>query len=446
MSKPLTAAAVAKLRPSTDRREIPDGACTGLYLVLQPSGAKSWALRFRRPTGKPAKLVLGGVFTSNKEPDTAPTIGDHLTLAGARRLVAQLRHEIAQGRDPAATHLADKQRRRLAAVEAAENTFAVAAKDWIEQDASKNTRRWKEQARLLGLEPKTLALIKNGLADRWTERPVLEIGGHDIYGIVDETRRLGAPGLARRGDGPTESRARAMLSCLSTMFGWLVKKRRVDKNPCVSVPRPETPKARDRVLTSAEIVKFWRAAGAVAGKPFDAALKLLLLTGCRLNEVTGMRYEELSEDATQWIVPGNRTKNRRPHMVPLPPLARDLIASIQRIEGSDLVFTTTGRAPVSGWTKVKTRLDKSMGNPPHWVLHDLRRTAATGMAELGIEPHIVEAVLNHVSGAKAGVAGTYNRAAYAAQKRAALERWAAHVEGLVTDRRAEIVDLHAVRR
>jgi integrase len=341
--------------------------------------------------------------------------------------------------------LAEKQRLRLAAAEAAENTFAAAAKDWIEQDASKNTRRWKEQARLLGLGPKTRALITKGLAARWAERPVVEIDGHDIYGIVDETRRLGAPGLARRSNGPTESRARAMLSCLSTMFDWLVRKRRVDKNPCASVPRPDTPKARDRVLTNTEIVKFWRAAGA-AGKPFETALKLLLLTGCRLNEVTGMRYEELSEDGTQWTVPGSRTKNHRPHIVSFPPFARALLAEVQRIEGLDLVFTTTGRSPVSGWTKVKSRLDQAMGNPPHWVLHDLRRTAATGMAEIGIDPHIVEAVLNHVSGAKAGVAGTYNRAAYAAQKKAALERWAAHVEGLVTDRRAEIVDLHKARK
>src|SRR5260221_14545783 len=131
MSKPLTVAAVAKLRPRTNRREIPDGACIGLYLVLQPSGAKSWALRFRRPNGKPAKLVLGSVFTSDKEPDTVPAIGGHLTLPGARRLVAQLRHQIAQGGDPAATHLAEKQRLRLAPAEAAENTFAAAAKDWI---------------------------------------------------------------------------------------------------------------------------------------------------------------------------------------------------------------------------------------------------------------------------------------------------------------------------
>jgi integrase len=105
-----------------------------------------------------------------------------------------------------------------------------------------------------------------------------------------------------------------------------------------------------------------------------------------------------------------------------------------------LVFTTTGRSPVSGWSKIKRRLDEAMKIPP-WRLHDLRRTAATGMAEIGIAPHIVEAALNHVSGAKAGVAGTYNRAAYADEKRAALERWALHVQGLVSERPANVVKM-----
>ncbi len=445
MSKPLTDAAVAKLKPGKDRREKPDGGCPGLYLVVQPSGAKSWALRFRRPNGKPAKLVLGTVYTAKKEPDITPAIGGHFTLAGARRLVAELRHQIAQGRDPAAAHLAEKHRLRVAAVDAAANTFAAAAKEFIEQHARKKVRRWKEQARLLGLRPEDLALIPKGLAERWLDRPVAEIDGHDIHGIVAETRERGAPGLERRGEGPTEARARAMFSCLSRMFRWLLQHRRVEVNPCAGVHRPETPKARDRVLTTAEIIKFWRAADA-AGQPFDAALKLLLLTGCRLNEVTGMRREELNEDGTQWTIPGTRTKNHRPHVVPLLPSARSLIARVGRIEGSDFVFTTTGQSPVSGWSKIKTRLDVAMGNLPHWILHDLRRTAATGMAELGVDPHIVEAALNHVSGAKAGVAGTYNRAAYAAQKKAALERWAAHIEGLVAGKRADVVDLRAVRR
>ena len=107
--------------------------------------------------------------------------------------------------------------------------------------------------------------------------------------------------------------------------------------------------------------------------------------------------------------------------------------------GTDLVFTTTGTTPVSGWSKIKRRLDAAMGTTPPWGLHDLRRTAATGMAEIGVAPHIVEAALITSAVHKAGVAGTYNRAAYAAEKKAALERWADHVERLVSGKPAKVV-------
>ena len=227
---------------------------------------------------------------------------------------------------------------------------------------------------------------------------------------------------------------------MSKMFSWLVQHRRVDKNPCDGVHRPETPQARDRVLSDAEIVTFWRAADGV-GEPFGQLLKLLLLTGCRLNEVAGMRRAELSEDGTTWTLPKERTKNKRPHVVPLPPLARDLLDSVKRIESrAGLMFTTTGETPVSGWSRVKGRLDEAM-KAPLWRLHDLRRTAATGMAGLGVAPHIVEAALNHVSGVRAGVAGVYNRALYTAEKKAAAERWASHVEGLVAGRKAKVVPM-----
>lgn len=176
-------------------------------------------------------------------------------------------------------------------------------------------------------------------------------------------------------------------------------------------------------------------------KELSALLKLLLLTGCRLNEVAGMTRTELSDDGATWNIPGSRTKNKRPHVVPLAHLAREPLNSVKPIAGeAGLVFTTTGRSPVSGWSKIKRRLDEAMKIPP-WRLHDLRRTTATGMAEIGIAPHIVEAALNHISGAKAGVAGTYNRAAYAEEKRAALERWALHVQGLVSERPANVVKM-----
>jgi integrase len=440
VAKALTAAGVAKLRAGKSRREISDGT-SGLRLVIQPSGVKSWAVRFRRPNGKSAKLTLGSCDDNGKEGEGEPVIGGHLSLAAARRLAAETRRQRALGRDPAAAYLAEKQRARAAAIETNANPFSVAAVNFIEQYARKKVRRWKEQARLLGLQPSDLTLIPKGLAERWRDRPIAEIDGHDIHGIIDETRRMGAPGLERRSDGETESRARAMFAVLSILFRWLVQRRRIDRNPCADVHRPAAASARDRVLSDTEIVNFWAAADSV-GELFGPLLKLLLLTGCRLNEVAGMGRIELSEDGATWDIPGARTKNRRPHRVPLAPLAQKILADAAG--KGELVFTTNGRTPVSGWSKLKKRLDAAMRIPP-WRLHDLRRTTATGMADIGIPPHIVEAALNHVSGAKAGVAGTYNRAAYLPERKAALERWAKHVAGLVIGKPASVVPIRVQR-
>jgi integrase len=440
MAKHLTAVGVAKLRQGKTRREIPDGGCPGLYIIVQPSGHKSWALRFRRPGDRrPAKLVLGSVHAkTDRSLDPDPVIGGHLTLASARRLVAELKHQIAQGKDPAAAHLAEK--RRTFATDA----FGSAARDFIDQHARKQTRRWREQARLLGLRPteEGFEAIDGGLCDRWRGRPLSEIGEDEVFRLIDEARSRGVPGLGRRA-GPSEARARALHSALSSMFGWLMEKRRVKINPLAALKRPAAPRARDRVLNAVEVRKFWSAADAV-GEPFGAVLKLLLLTGCRLNEVGGMRSSELSDDATVWSLPSARTKNRRSHIVPLPPLARDILAGVRRMPNErGFIFTTNGRTPVSGWSKIKKRADLAMGPVAPWRIHDLRRTAATGMAEIGIPPHIVEAALNHISGARASVAGTYNRAQYSTEKKAALERWADHVLGLISGTLPTAAPLHA---
>jgi integrase len=438
MAKQLTAAAVQRLRPGKVRREIRDGGCPGLYLIIQSGGHRSWALRFRRPGGKPAKLTLGPANLTGQEAEGEPVLGAPLTLASARRLATELHRQRALGKDVVAV----RHRERLERVAHGGRTFAAAAADYIEQYAMRRTRGWWNRARLLGLRPTAegngLELIPKGLADRWRDRPIAEIDGDDIHLIVDEVRERGVPGLERRAEGPSDSQARAMFAGLSKMFSWLVERRRSRSNPCTGVHRPATLKARDRVLTSSELVAFWRAADAER-KEFGALLKLLLLTGARLNEVAGMQRAELSDDGATWTIPGERTKNGRVHVVPLSPLVRELIARVST--DTDLVFTANGTTVVSGWSKIKNRLDAAMQIPP-WRFHDLRRTCATGMAELGIAPHIVEAVLNHVSGARAGVAGTYNRAAYAGEKKAALERWAAHVEGLIDGRPAKVVSLH----
>jgi integrase len=167
-----------------------------------------------------------------------------------------------------------------------------------------------------------------------------------------------------------------------------------------------------------------------------------------------MTRDELHDDGA-WHLPGSRTKNGRAHVVPLSPLARELTASV-KAKPSPFIFTTTGTTPVSGWSRLKRRLDAAMlitaieergANVviPAWRLHDLRRTTITGMVELGVAPHVVELVVNHVSGTRAGVAGTYNRSELLPERRAALERWALHVEGIVTRSAARVMPLRAER-
>jgi integrase len=371
-----------------------------------------------------AKLTLGRAdVSSSREPEGSPVIGGLLSLAAARQLAAEVNRQRAQGRDV----IADTKRTKVEHKTASANTFASAAVDFIEQHAKRNTRNWEENARLLGIQADG-EIIPKGLVDRWRDRTIADITADEVHELIEEVRRKGAPGLDRRAKGPTSSRARSMFATLSKMFTWLVQQRRVGASPCVGLAKPKPPRSRDRVLSSAEIKSFWLAASAER-REVAAVLKLLLLLGQRLGEVRDMQRKELSEDGTVWTIPGERSKNHRVHIVPLPPLARQIIAGASG--NGDFVFSTTdGRRPMSIGSKIKKRLDDRMKASEPWREHDLRRTCATGMAELGVQPHVVEAVLNHISGYRSGVAGTYNRAQYAAEKKAALERWAVQIKKL----------------
>ena len=183
------------------------------------------------------------------------------------------------------------------------------------------------------------------------------------------------------------------------------------------------------MLSDAEISRFWAACDKIH-PVFASVFRLLLITGQRKSEFAGMRWDELNGDVLD--LPGARTKNGLPHLVPLPPLAMETIMAQPRIEGSRFVFSTTGKTSISGWTKIKRDLDKAMGNPPPWVIHDLRRTAVTGMNERGIPPQVVEKIVNHQSGHLAGVAGVYNKSELLDERRKALRRWATHISGLVS--------------
>jgi integrase len=453
MANYLTDAAVRKYRGGRRRREIRDGGAQGLYLIVQPSGAKSWALRYRRPGGRPAKLTLGSVDFSGQEPKDGPLLGAPLSLRAARALAAEQHRQRASGVDIAARHIAEKRRNARAVADAAANTFPARARLFVEEHAREHTVRWRATARMLGLdyprdggEPTAL---KGGLALRWHDRELRAITGDDIHGVVDEARQHGIPGLIRRRDGISNAQARAMAAALSSLFAWAKNRRHISTNPCLDLYKPPAPKARDRVLNvkadvrrADELRWFWSACGRV-GSPYGILLKLLLLTGCRLDELASMRWEELNDDLSTLHLPGDRTKNGKSHDVHLAPSARALLAGVKQIDGCNHVFAGHGRKPISGWSKRKHDFDDTMLEVARskrgadvtiepWRLHDLRRSCATGMAGIGVAPHIIEACLNHISGAKASVAGTYNRETYEPEKRAAWQRWAAHVEALVS--------------
>jgi integrase len=447
----LTDAAITKLKKAQFRRRIRDLGSQGLFLIIEPTGRKSWQMRLRRPGGKIGKITLGPVNIGD-EITGEPVIGMPLTLRAARRLAAEVHRQRSLQRDVIADHKAEQHRKRLAIEDRQRENFAASARRYVEEHAAKRLRGWRETAKQLGLlyppeggEPE---LIRGGLAARWAEKTLREIDGHDIWTAMEEAKRHGVPGLAVKNDGASENRARHVRNALSALFAFAQRQRLVEVNPCRTVAPPTLPESRDRVLTADEVRWFWKACAGMG--PFEAALKVLLLTGQRRDEVAGMLWDEVREHG-EWHLPKERVKNKRAHVVPLPPAALALIIEREPRTVPN-VFTTTKTTAISGWSKAKRRLDAEMLKLARadkgktfelkpWVIHDLRRTAVTGMAELGIRPEVIEQVVNHVSGSRGGVAGIYNRSALLPERREALERWETHVLGIVEARAAKVVAL-----
>jgi integrase len=370
-------------------------------------------------------------------------IGQPLTLVSARRLAAKINSDRAAGVDVVGHHRAEKHRRRVALVEASVITFPAVARDFIVEHAKPKTRGWEQTARNLGIDD-DLSVRPGSLADRWRDRDVKTVSASDLFSAIEEARRIGTPGIAPRHDGASEARSRKLHAALSQLFSWALRQRRIEVNPIASIHPPSVPKGRDRVLTSAEIRSFWAASDALK-EPLGGVLRLLLLTGARLNEIARLKWDEVSEDGTTLTISSDRVKNARAFVLPLAPQAQAIVASMPRVGAH--VFSVNSIRPVVIGSGVKAQLDAVMGDGvAPWVVHDLRRTAATRMAEIGVAPHIIEACLNHVSGHKAGVAGVYNRAAYSQEKRAALVLWADHLDSIVGGKPARIVPIRGGKR
>jgi integrase len=243
--------------------------------------------------------------------------------------------------------------------------------------------------------------------------------------------------ITARNGSVTAGRARAVLAAFCT---WAMGEGLAEVNPVIGTNKPAHSPARERVLTGTELAAIWRACLPDSG--YGIITKLLVLLGARREEVGGMRWSELDLKAGIWTIPAARAKNHREHELPLPPMALDILAGVERIEGRDHLFGGGADHGFQRWSASKRELDIRSGISD-WTIHDLRRTCATQMAEIGILPHIIEAVLNHQSGHKRGPAGVYNRSTYKAEVKTALDRWAAHVETLLTDCDDNVVPMRA---
>lgn len=237
--------------------------------------------------------------------------------------------------------------------------------------------------------------------------------------------------------GGAPTRANRALAAIKKLMNWCIDRGIIETSPVAALKPPTKEVARERVLTDIELAACWDAA-TDEGFPFKQFVQLLILTGQRRGEVSGMRRSELDLDNGIWTLPAKRTKNASSHIVPLAPLAIDILKSVPRFLDSDLVFTTNGKTPISGFGRLKERLDVTVGlDAEDWRFHDLRRTMATNMAMMRIQPHIIEAILNHKTGIVSGVAAVYNRHAYVDEKREALKPWAEKVEEMTTSLSAQ---------
>jgi integrase len=386
----LTVRAVETMRPKEIRREVPDRHLPGLYFIVQPSGAKSWAVRYRHG-GRTRKYTLGNYPI--------------LDLKAAREAGAKALRAVAEGRDPGF----EREQARAAVPRSIEATV----QEFLEKHCARNNRARHARG--------TELLLRNHVLPRWRGRTIDGITKRDVLDVLDR--------IVSDGHGTTANR---VLAAVRKLFNWAVARDILAASPCTGIERPAAERARDRVLTDAELRQIWQAAG-VVGWPFAQAVKLLILTGQRRDEVARMPWSELNLEARLWTLPPERTKNKQRHEVPLSPQAVAVIDSVPRIASSQYVLSINGRGPANdyhgGMERLRALLPADM---PRWTLHDLRRTLASGMARLGIDLHVVEKVLNHTSGTFSGVLAVYQRHDFADKKRAALEAWGAFVERLTS--------------
>jgi integrase len=398
MKMKLTAAAIGRLRlpPGKNDDLVFDSAIHGFAVRLREGGHRSYVFQYKHGS-RTRRLTIGSA--------TAVDFG--AACRTAKTLYAQVR----LGHDPAG----EKEQAKRTADETFE--AIVSAQYLPHKRRELRPQPYKDVERHLLRHAKPLHRLR----------------------LETVSRRDIAACLAAVRENIGRVSANRTRTSLSALFSWAMAEGRVEANPVVGTLRVEE-HSRERVLDFDELRLIWNA---LPARDYGAVMKLLALTGARANEIAGLRRDELRDDAI--LLPPSRTKNGREHLIPLSAPARAVLAAVleqHKDEERSLVFgRRTG--PFSGWSKCKDALDQRIAETtgrslPHWTPHDLRRSFATHAAGIGIQPHIIEAVLNHVSGHKAGIAGIYNRATYEPEKRTALDRWAEYLLAIVEGRESNV--------
>jgi integrase len=392
----LSANKVRSLTLSSGKAEeiIFDDDVAGFGVRIREGGSKTYVYQYKLGE-KNRRMSLGSVTA--------------IDLGKARDTAKDLYAKVRLGQDPQGEKIKSK-------IEAAE-TFKAIAEEYLarRQDELRPGSYVGVQHHLM-VHARTLHHLQLGKIDR---RDIAQ-----TIGIVTKNAGL-----------VTGNRVR---STLSSLFAWTVAQGRLQHNPVIGTVPNKGERSRDRVLNSQELRAIW---SALADDDFGRIMRLLLLTGCRREEIARLRWSEVHGDTIE--LAGERTKNGNLHSIPLSQAAYAIIEAQPRRTGADgkprdLIFgESTG--PFSGWSGCKKRLDQriaeAVGKPlAPWRVHDLRRSTVTGMADIGIAPHIIEAAINHISGHKRGVAGIYNRSTYAREVRAALEAWSNHVMAIIEGR------------
>lgn len=381
----LTAAAVERLKaPPTGQVDYFDSAYPGLALRVSASGVRSWVY-FGRVHGKLRRVTLGRSPAMN--------------LAEARRKAGETAENMRQGVNPTTA-------KRIAAGSNRDTAEAVIA-EWLTRDQGQNRSKAEVER-----------VFARNILPEWRGRKITTITRRDALDITDAVADRGAVTMARR-----------LHAHLHRLFRWCVGRGIIEANPMADAPKPGAIVSRNRVLTEAELAVLWRAAGALP-YPFGPIFKLLMLTAARREEIGALRWAEVNDNQIQ--LAGDRSKNGEPRAIPLSPPAMSLLAAVPRMARSPYVFTTTGNTPVSGWSRAKEVLNRTAaeinGGPlAPWRIHDIRRSAATGLQRLGVGLQTIETVLGHIGGSRAGVVGTYQRHAFEAESRAALQMWAREI-------------------